>query len=312
MFIDEVEITIKGGNGGPGAVAFFAMKAGPSGGNGGNGGDVYFVVNPNLSDLHKYLQKTLYQAGNGQKGGSNRRQGEKGADLQLQVPPGVTLVDLQTHQEVELEKNSPRMLVCRGGAGGLGNDAFKSATYQTPKKATPGEKGEERHLKIVLKLIADYGLVGLPNAGKSSLLNILTAAHVKTANYPFTTLEPNLGVFNGKVLADIPGLIEGASKGKGLGINFLKHIEKVSTILHCVAADSPDVKADYKTVVAELEKYNKKLLEKKTIILLTKIDLVSKEEQDKKTKLLKEFNADILPISIYKEESIGKLKEGFL
>lgn len=309
MFIDEAEIVVKGGHGGPGKIAFFPMKSGPCGGNGGKGGNVYAVVNPNMTDLRKYKERSAYEAEDGEQGGSNRKIGANGKDLYLNVPVNTTVIDLDSSDEVELRKEGEEVLLAQGGEGGLGNDAFKTSTYQTPRKAEPGEEGQGRRLKLILKLIADYGLIGLPNAGKSSLLNELTSANVKTANYPFTTLEPNLGVIDGKVLADIPGLIEGASEGKGLGIKFLKHIEKVKLLLHCISVESEDVEKDYKTVTEELGNYNQEILNKQTIILLTKIDLVTKEEVKKKLKQLKKLDKEVLPISIHDWDSLEELKK---
>lgn len=308
MFIDEAEITVTGGHGGPGKVAFFPMKKGPCGGNGGKGGNIYVAVNKNISDLRKYVERISYEAENGKQGDSNNKEGASGEDLHLHVPVGTTIIDFDTNDEVELTAEDQEVLLAQGGEGGRGNDAFKTSTYQTPRKSEPGEEGQIRHLKFIQKLIADFGLIGLPNAGKSSLLNELTAANVKTANYPFTTLEPNLGVINEKVIADIPGLIEGASTGKGLGIKFLKHIEKVKLLLHCISVESEDVEKDYKTVTEELSRYNKEILNKETIILLTKIDLAAKEEVQKKIKQLKKLKKEILPISIHDWDSLEKLK----
>ena len=309
MFIDEAEITVQGGDGGAGKVAFFINKKGPSGGNGGKGGNLYFVASQNVSDLKKYRKKNIFKAEDGQAGGSNRRVGANGRDLYLQVPVNTTIIDNKTNKEITLTEKFLSILTCRGGEGGFGNDSFKTSIDQTPHKATPGEKGEEKKIKLILKLIADYGLIGLPNAGKSSLLNELTNANVRIASYPFTTLEPNLGVIDGKILADIPGLIEGASTGKGLGIKFLKHIEKVSLLLHCISVESENIEKDYRTVVEEISKYNKNILVKKTIILLTKTDLVAKDVIKEKIKVLKKLQDAIIPVSIYDPNSLNLIRK---
>lgn len=309
MFIDEAGITVQGGNGGSGKVAFFINKRGPCGGNGGKGGNVYFITTSNSIDLKKYTEITSFKAEDGQMGGSNNRVGREGNNLYLSVPTNTTIVDTETNKEVTLTESIFSVLICRGGDGGRGNSSFKTSTYQTPRKASPGQKGEEKKITLILKLIANYGLIGLPNAGKSSLLNELTNAHAKIANYPFTTLEPNLGVIDGKVLADIPGLIEGASSGKGLGIKFLKHIEKVTLLLHCISVESENIEKDYKTVVEEISKYNKNILSKKNIILLTKTDLISQEAVKEKIKILKKLNNMVIPVSIHDLNSLGLLKK---
>jgi len=309
MFIDEAQVTIQGGNGGSGKVAFFSNKKGPCGGDGGNGGNVYFLADANVKDLKKFTEVIFFKAGDGQSGGPNRRIGMSGNDLYLKVPMNTTIVDQDNNQEVTLEDTLTQVLVCQGGKGGLGNDAFKTSTYRTPFHATPGKAGQEKKITLILRLIADYGLIGLPNAGKSSLLNKFTNANVKTANYPFTTLEPNLGVIDGKILADIPGLIEGAAEGKGLGIRFLRHIEKVSLLLHCISVESETIEKDYQTVIEEISKYNKAILDKKTIILLTKTDLVSENTVQEKIKILRKLNHDVIPVSIYNEESLDHLRK---
>ncbi len=308
MFIDEAEITVTAGKGGDGCVAYFNKLGGPSGGNGGRGANVYATVNHNIPNLKKFISQVSYKAEDGGKGGKNRRSGLDGKDLIIQVPRGTTIIDLANKREIELIESSENILLCRGGTGGLGNDALKSPTNRTPKRAKPGQPGEERQFKLILKLIADYGLIGLPNAGKSSLLNELTAANVKTAPYPFTTLEPNLGAYNGKVLADIPGLIEGASAGKGLGIKFLRHIEKVKLLLHCLSLESETIEKDYLTVKDELGSYNKNMLSKDEILLLTKTDLVSKQQIKKQIKKLEKYNRKILAVSIHDWDSLEQLR----
>ncbi len=309
MFIDEAKIMVKGGHGGAGRVAFFRNRKGPSGGNGGPGGNVYAVASSNLTQLETFISKIKYIGENGGPGGPNQRTGKYGDDLLIKVPSGTTFVDVVTKGEITINEKNPKILLCKGGLGGLGNSAFKSPTNRIPQHAEQGHEGQERNFKLILRLIANFGLIGLPNAGKSSLLNKLTSANVRTANYPFTTLEPNLGVYNGKILADVPGLIEGASTGKGLGIKFLKHIEKVDVIFHCISVESQNIATEYKTVINELKTYNSRLLEKKSIILLTKIDLIDDLEITRKVKELKKFNKDVLAVSIYNEDSLKKLKK---
>lgn len=309
MFIDEAEIKVIGGHGGSGKVAFYSNRKGSSGGDGGRGGSVFARATSNLTHLKKYTEITKYKGEDGGRGGQNKRWGLNGKDLFLPVPIGTTLIDTKTGKEITLTEENSTILLCKGGEGGHGNSFFKSSTNRTPKSAEPGTPGQERNFKLILKLIANYGLIGLPNAGKSSLLNLLTAANVRTANYAFTTLEPNLGIFNGKVIADVPGLIEGASTGRGLGIKFLKHIEKVELLLHCISAESGDIEKEYLTVVGELSNYNTKLLSKKSVILLTKTDLAEDEVVKQRMKILKKHNKSILPISIYSEETIKELKK---
>lgn len=310
MLIDEVEIILRAGHGGPGRVSFNpGKKAGPNGGNGGKGGDIYISVTSDLYALNQFSKTKLREAENGQMGGVFQQSGRDGKDLEIIMPLGTELKDLQTGEIVELDALSKKILVCKGGIGGRGNFELKSSRNTTPLYAQKGLRGEERNLKVELKLIADFGLIGLPNAGKSSLLNELTNANVKTADYPFTTLEANLGVWNGKVIADIPGLIEGASTGKGLGIKFLKHIERVKLLLHCVPADSEDLVKDYQVVRKELEQYNKELLEKQEIIILTKSDLVGAEEIKQKINQLKKFKKKVITVSIHDWESLQNLEE---
>lgn len=310
MLIDEVEIIIKAGHGGAGCVAWYpSKKGGPCGGNGGRGGDVYIKATSDLTALNQFSRTKVIDGENGSPGESNRKSGSNGSDLTLIMPVGSELVEQENGEVIELTEPGRTVLVAKGGLGGRGNFEFKSPRNTTPMYAQPGLPGEEKHYKIYLKLIADFGLIGLPSSGKSSILNELTAANVKTAEYPFTTLEPNLGMLEGKVIADIPGLIEGASSGKGLGIKFLKHIEKVKVLLHCITSDSKEPLNNYQVIWDEMKKYNPELIKKDEIILLTKTDLVNKDELKKKTTELKKLKKEILQVSIYDFESIEELKK---
>lgn len=313
MLVDDVDLVIRGGHGGAGKVSFYpGHYGGPDGGNGGRGGDVYIRVVSDLTALNQFSRKKLIEGKNGESGESNKKSGLNGEDIEIIMPVGTVLTNEITGEITDLNEVNQGILIAKGGLGGKGNSEFKSSIRTTPKFAQPGLPGDEKPLKVVLKLIADFGLIGLPNAGKSSLLNELTAAQAKIAEYPFTTLEPNLGVLNSpvgkQIIADIPGLIEGAAVGKGLGIKFLKHIEKVTLLLHCIAADSVDVAGDYHVVRKELKSFSPELLEKKEYILLTKTDLVQKKELEQKIKVLKKFKKPILGVSIYDWDSIEKLR----
>lgn len=311
MLIDEVEVTLKAGHGGAGKVSFVPSrnkKGGPDGGNGGRGGDIWIKVTSDLTALNQFSKSRLLEAENGEMGGKNKKFGKDGRDLEITLPLGTFIIEKNTGEEIEINDIDQRILIAKGGIGGKGNAELASSRNTTPLRAQKGLPGEEQEVKLILKLIADFGLIGLPNSGKSSLLNELTATSVKVANYPFTTLEPNLGVLDRKVVADIPGLIEGAAEGKGLGIKFLKHIEKVGLLLHTVSVESADPVGDYQTVRDEMGKFNPELLTKKEIILLTKSDLVGKKELEVKIKLLKKFKKQVIPVSIYDFDSITELK----
>lgn len=300
MLVDEAEIIIKAGHGGPGKVSFRGKKTGgPDGGDGGRGGDVYVRATTDIYALKQFLSQKVLKAQDGMSGETETRSGENGKDLILTMPVGTYFED-EKGNEIELTEAGQEVLIAKGGLGGRGNESFKSSSNTTPRYAQKGLSGETKKLKLRLRLIADFGLIGLPNAGKSSLLNELTNANAKIGDYPFTTLEPNLGVLNGRVLADIPGLIEGASEGKGLGHKFLKHIEKVKLLLHCISSDSDDPAGDYKVIRDELKKFNPELLEKKEIILLTKSDL-------KKPTIKKIGKQEVIPISIHDWDSIQAL-----
>lgn len=300
MLVDEAEIIVRGGHGGAGRVSFRSkIGGGPDGGNGGKGGDVYAKATSDVYALKQFLSKKVCEASDGESGGAGIRSGANGKDLILLMPVGIVLTD-EKGTEIELTADGQQILLVKGGLGGRGNESFKSPSNTTPRYAQKGLEGEERKLKLKLKLIADFGLIGLPNAGKSSLLNELTRVNAKIGAYPFTTIEPNLGVLNGKVLVDIPGLIEGASEGKGLGHKFLKHIEKVKLLLHCISSESDDPLKDYKIIREELKKFNPELLNKKEIILLTKSDLGE-------SKLKKIGKEKIIPVSIHDWDSIQAL-----
>ncbi len=308
MLIDDISITITAGHGGGGKVSYGrAMWSGPDGGNGGKGGDVYISVTSDLFALNQFSKSKNIIGDDGKMGTSNNKFGRDGQDKELKLPIGSVLINLETNQEIELTDLSQRILICQGGIGGRGNFELRSSTNTTPMTAQKGRPGESKQLRILLKFIAKYGLIGLPNAGKSSMLNELTNAKAKIGNYPFTTLETNLGDLDGNIIADIPGLIEGAAEGKGLGTKFLKHIEKVQLLLHCISCESADVVADYTVITNELEKYNPILLKKKRIILLTKTDLVDADTVKKQTLKLKQFKHPIIPISIHDLDSIQSL-----
>jgi GTPase len=306
MLIDAVNITIRAGHGGAGKVSFGGD--GPDGGNGGRGGDVYLHVTSDLKALNQFSAKTHLSASDGEPGSNRRSSGKKGQDLVLTLPLGSTLTDMDSGESVELTNLSQNILICKGGLGGRGNLEFKSSRNRSPDYAQPGRAGEYKKFKVVLRFIADFGLIGLPNAGKSSLLNELTNAKAATAAYPFTTLEANLGAFGSQIIADIPGLIEGASRGRGLGTNFLKHIEKVKLLLHCLAADSLDILADFNSVNHELELFNPELPKKPRIILLTKTDLANDKIINNQKIKLSQLGYPVFPVSIYNLESIEKLK----
>lgn len=311
MLVDDITIKVKAGSGGRGAVAFQKnlMSLGPTGGTGGNGASVYLEGVSDLSALNQFRFKKDIAAKNGEDGRSQFRDGRDGDDLILKVPVGTVIHNLTTGKDTEVVKIGERILVAKGGHGGKGNFLFRGPKNTSPTRFQFGLSGESFTLRLELKLIADIGFIGLPNVGKSSLLNELTSAKAKVANYPFTTLEPNLGVYYELILADIPGLIEGASRGKGLGIKFLRHIERTRMLFHFVSADSAHPVSDYKTVRKELGIYNKALLAVPEYLFLSKSDTVSPVELKKKRAGLRKHNPALFAISVYDMESLEGVKK---
>lgn len=311
MLIDDVTIKVKAGNGGSGSVAFnkTKMSLGPTGADGGNGGSIYLEGVSDLAALTQFRYKKEIAAKNGERGKTQLNDGSNGPDVILKVPVGTVIHNLTTGEDAEIVSIGQKILVAKGGRGGRGNYKFRSAINTSPEEFEEGTPGQERELRLELKLIADVGFVGLPNVGKSSLLNELTNAKSKVANYHFTTLDPNLGAYYELILADLPGLIEGASGGKGLGLKFLRHIERTKTLWHFISAQSPDPLGDYNIIRRELGAYNKALLDKTEYVFLSKTDLLSKEEVAEKLSALKSVNKEILPISIHDMDAIKRVEE---
>lgn len=290
-FVDEALIRVEAGDGGNGIISFrrekFVAKGGPNGGDGGDGGDVYLQADSNLNTLVDYQFEKIHKAERGQNGMSTNCTGKRGSDMVLRVPVGTRAIDIDTDEVLgDLTQNGQKLMVAKGGWHGLGNARFASSTNRTPRKKTNGTPGEVRNLKLELLLLADVGMLGLPNAGKSTFIRAVSSAKPKVADYPFTTLVPNLGVVRTEsqksfVIADIPGLIEGAAEGAGLGIQFLKHLERCGVLLHLVdvlPADGSDPADNARVIIAELEKYSEKLANKPRWLVLNKIDLVLEDE----------------------------------
>src|SRR6266581_4523861 len=317
MFIDRAVVHVVGGAGGAGASSFrrekFVPKGGPDGGDGGAGGSVYVRADPNLATLLDYRYRTEWKAERGQHGKGKNMTGRSGADLYLPVPPGTALRDATTGALLgEALGAGDVLLVANGGRGGRGNARFATPTHQSPREWEPGEHGEERQLELVLKLIADVGLLGEPNAGKSTLLSVISAARPKIADYPFTTLEPNLGVVGlsdnrSFVVADIPGIIEGAHEGKGLGLRFLQHVERTRAVAVLVPVDSPDPQATYDLLRREAASYSKKLASKPHVVVLTKGDLATPHAA--RPAIRTEDGAPVVEISAVARQGIPQLLE---
>ena len=311
MLIDDVTIHVAAGNGGKGAAVFnkVMMSLGPAGGSGGKGGSVFLVGVSDLSALNQFRNKKEAVAEHGHPGRGQFRDGTDGMDILLKVPVGTVAHNLTTHEDVSVEHVGEQIAIAKGGKGGKGNFLFRSARNTSPTQFQSGLPGEQFDFRLELKLIADVGFVGLPNAGKSSMLNELTQASAKVANYPFTTLEPNLGVYFDLILADIPGLIEGSSAGKGLGIKFLRHVERTNILFHFVSAESDDPVRDYKTIRAELGAYNKALLKKTEYLFLSKSDLLEPRDLRKKLAALRKIRKGTFPLSIIDDASVDALKK---
>ena len=308
MFVDYAVIEAQAGRGGDGAVTFrrekYVPKGGPSGGNGGNGGNIIIQADRNLHTLLDFRYKKKYESSKGENGGSSLKDGKNGQDVIIKVPVGTLIKDAETEKQLfDLNEESQKVFLARGGRGGKGNSKFATSTNQTPRFAEPGKPGEFKKVILELKLIADVGLVGFPNAGKSTLISKISSARPKIADYPFTTLEPNLGIvkykdFQSFTVADIPGIIEGASEGKGLGHQFLRHIERTRIILFLIDITSEDYRKDFNILQNELKKYSPKLVQIKKVIALSKSDLAdSKKIKEASTAKFKGMNSKTLIFS---------------
>ena len=308
MFIDELTLHFKAGRGGDGVVRWRHEKGkdhgGPSGGNGGKGGDVWALAVRDIGILSAYRNVGGFEAGRGEDGAKDLKQGGIGKDVLIKLPVGSRLTNLTTGFKIELLKDAEKVLLLRGGRGGLGNEHFKGSTNIRPKESTQGVRGEEADFHIELLLVVDVGIIGLPNAGKSSLLNAITSAQSRVGDFPFTTLEPSLGDFHGLILADIPGLLEGAAQGRGLGHKFLRHIERTKTLVHCISSEIDDPVKAYRVVRNELELYNKDMVKKPEVIALTKVDIINKEEQERKLKILRTITEHVFPVSVLDDKLV--------
>lgn len=315
MITDELKVTLVSGKGGDGVVRWLHIKgkeySGPAGGNGGAGGDVIARGTRDLTALNRYMHGHTYAASNGGDGGSNNREGKNGDPYYFDVPVGSVITNKKTGEVVEVLHDGEEHVLLKGGRGGYGNTHFKASTNTTPRESTPGKLGDTAAFYVELRFIADAGFVGLPSAGKSSLVNALTGSQAKVAAYHFTTLEPHLGVLYGHILADIPGLIENAHKGKGLGDKFLRHIARTTMLVHCISLESENITADYTVIRNELVHHDQALGTKHELIVLTKTDMVDEKTIARATKELQEHTGtqNILSVSIYDDESLKQLSD---
>lgn len=312
-FIDELQFKAKAGRGGDGIVSWLREKfrefGGPDGGNGGRGGDVYVRGVRDYAILSKYRTVKDFAAGDGERGKSKSMWGKNGEDCIIDVPVGSVITNLNTNVRFEILNEGELVFLLKGGKGGYGNEHFKASTNVSPEQHTDGRVGEEAEFFLEVHMIVDIGFAGFPNAGKSSLLNVLTNAQAKVGAYQFTTLEPNLGALYEFILADIPGLIEGASEGKGLGYKFLRHIARTKLVLHCISLENEDITAAHKTIRTELSAFSPELAKKEEIILLTKTDLVTPEVLAEKMKEAKKLAPHVFALSILDDESVKKFKD---
>ena len=321
-FLDQAKIYVKAGDGGSGSSSFRREKyiefGGPDGGDGGEGGSIIFIATKNLNTLIDFRYKQHFKAERGQDGKSKKKTGKSGKDLILKVPTGTQIFEEDNNTLIEdLSKSDQKIVIANGGKGGLGNVRFKSSVNRAPRKKTEGNKGESFWVWLQLKVIADIGIIGMPNAGKSSLLSVLTSAKPKIANYPFTTINPNLGVvsYDDKeiTLADIPGLTEGAHEGIGLGDKFLRHIERCKSLLHLIDITEDNLLENYSKIRKELFKYSSKLLKKKEIIVFNKIDMIDEKEINKKLNIFKKkIKKKFIMISALKNKGLNNIKKSLI
>lgn len=316
MFVDEITIYAKAGDGGNGVVRWrqekFMPMGGPAGGNGGNGGDVYVRAVKDLNRLSKYTGKKEFIAARGKDGGNSSQHGPNAEDTFIDIPVGSKVTDIDRNRVFEMTEVREEIRILKGGGGGLGNEYFKSSTNQTPLEQTNGKPGEEGNFLIEVSLMVDLGLIGLPNAGKSTLLNNVTNAKSKIGAYAFTTLEPHLGDMYGYTIADIPGLIEGAAAGKGLGHKFLRHVSRTKMLLHLVSLENEDIEKTYYTIRKELESYAHSLSEKEEWIILTKKDLVEQADIDAAVSALEKNKKRVFVISENDPDSIKQLRDALV